>query len=95
MILALCYEILLGIDPSRNLHNFHAMMALRWMNGWSLPRIIQAQIDHKPDSSIRKVIRETLDLIEILVFVFMSHGCSVATLISSFTLSTRQVMATS
>jgi hypothetical protein len=77
MILALCYEILLGIDPARNLHKFHAMMALRWMNGWSLPRIIQAQIDYKPGSNIRKVIRETLELIETQVrfHVARMFGC--------------------
>jgi hypothetical protein len=63
-ILAICYEVVLGRDPSKGLHNFHALMALRWMTGWSLPRIIQAQIDRQPDKSVRAVIRETLELIE-------------------------------
>lgn len=64
MILALCYEILLGIDPSKNLHRFHALVAGRWMKGWSLPQIIQAQIDRNPQTNARTTIRKTLELIE-------------------------------
>lgn len=66
--LALCHEIISGIDTSRKLHRFHALLAQRWMLGWSVPRLISAQIkrakkkEKEPD--LRKIIRETLQLIE-------------------------------
>ncbi|MFA1624083.1 hypothetical protein ACDY96_14960 [Rhizobium mongolense] len=30
-VLELCHEIILGIDTSKNLHRFHALIARRWM----------------------------------------------------------------
>jgi replicative superfamily II helicase len=67
-ILELCHEIILGVDTSRRLHQFHAALARLWMLGWSVPRIISHQIKREkrkgrtPD--IRKIIRDTLQVIE-------------------------------
>lgn len=63
-ILELCHEIILGLDTKRNLHRFHALMALFWMQGKPLPQMIQDRINYKPDKGSRAIIRETLDLIE-------------------------------
>lgn len=63
-ILELCHEVILGYDVGRKLHRFHALVAWRWMRGWPLPRIIDAQIRRHPKEDPRKVIRDTLELIE-------------------------------
>jgi replicative superfamily II helicase len=62
--LKLCHEIILGIDTSKNLHRFHALLAKKWMLGWSLPRIISEQIKRNKREDTRKVIRSTLETIE-------------------------------
>ncbi|MCP2080806.1 UNVERIFIED_ORG: superfamily II DNA or RNA helicase [Methylorubrum zatmanii] len=63
-ILYLCYTMLLIKPPTDLTHRFHALLALRWMLGWPLPRIIQTQIDRNPGKSTRKIIRDTLNVIE-------------------------------
>jgi hypothetical protein len=63
-ILKLCHEVILGYDTSRNRHRFHAVMAWQWMRGWPIPRIIDRQIKRNPTLETRKVIRNTLDVIE-------------------------------
>jgi hypothetical protein len=63
-VLELCYEIVLGIDTSKNLHRFHALIARRWMLGVPLPQIIDHQITRSSSKPIRTTIRKTLELIE-------------------------------
>lgn len=63
-ILELCHEIILGIDTSKGLHKFRALIARRWMLGTPLPQIIESQITRHPDKPTRTTIRSTLDLIE-------------------------------
>jgi hypothetical protein len=63
-VLELCHEIILGIDTSKNLHRFHALIARRWMLGLPLPQIIEEQIKRNSSKPARTVIRNTLDLIE-------------------------------
>jgi replicative superfamily II helicase len=85
-ILELCHEIILGIDTSKRLHQFHAAMARYWMLGWSVPRIINHQIRREkkkgrtPD--VRKIIRDTLEVIEEAVRfqTIRLFGCYIAIL---------------
>lgn len=63
-VLELCHEIILGIDTSKNLHRFHALIARRWMLGLPLPQIIDEQISRNVSKPVRTTIRNTLDLIE-------------------------------
>ena len=63
-ILEICHEIILGIDTSKNLHRFHALIARRWMLGLPLPQIIDEQISRNASKPVRTTIRNTLDLIE-------------------------------
>ena len=63
-ILKLCHSLILGIDIAKNLHRFHALIALRWVRGWPLPRIIEDQIRRRPSTNSRTTIRATLELIE-------------------------------
>lgn len=63
-ILRLCHDVIRGIDTSKGLHRFHALMALKWMRGLPLPQIIEEQIKREPTKSSQTVIRNTLDLIE-------------------------------
>jgi hypothetical protein len=64
-ILKQCYELILGLDTTRGLHRFHALMALRWMRGLPLPQIIDEQIRRDTrGKDQRAIIRETLELIE-------------------------------
>lgn len=63
-VLELCHEIILGIDTSKNLHRFHALIARRWMLGLPLPQIVEEQITRNKSKPVRTVIRNTLDLIE-------------------------------
>lgn len=62
--LEFCHQAILEIDTLRKLHRFHALMALRWMRGISLPQIIDEQIKRSPEKNRRTVIRDTLELIE-------------------------------
>ena len=62
--LEICHDIILGRDTTKNLHKFHALMALKWMQGLPLPQIIDEQIGRNKTKSSQAVIRETLDLIE-------------------------------
>jgi hypothetical protein len=63
-ILEICNIILRVMEPSSKIHRFHALLCLRWMQGWPLPKIIQTQIERSPDRSSRKIIRDTLSVIE-------------------------------
>lgn len=63
-ILEICHEVILGIDTSRNLHRFHALIALKWMRGLPLPQIIDDQIKRDTKKIVRTTIRDTLELIE-------------------------------
>lgn len=64
-ILRQCYDLILGLDTTRGLHRFHALMALKWMRGQPLPQIIEEQIRRDTRSKDqRTIIRETLELIE-------------------------------
>ncbi|MBV7522624.1 DEAD/DEAH box helicase [Ensifer sp. ENS12] len=85
-ILELCHAQILGLDTSRNLHRFHALLALRWMKGVALPQIIDEQLKRTTKKDIRAVIRETLDLIEtqIRFQAVRLFGCYNALLIYAF-----------
>ncbi|WAC49806.1 DEAD/DEAH box helicase [Asticcacaulis sp. SL142] len=63
-ILAICYDIVLGLDTSKNLHRFHALIALRWMRGMPLPQIIDGQIARETKKIVQTVIRDSLTLVE-------------------------------
>lgn len=63
-ILELCHKVILGIDTSKKLHRFHALIARRWMLGLPLPQIIDEQISRNASKPVRTTIRSTLDLIE-------------------------------
>jgi hypothetical protein len=63
LILEQCHEVILGIDTSRGLHRFHAVMALKWIKGLPLPLIIEDQIQRAKKSQ-RTTIRDTLETIE-------------------------------
>lgn len=63
-IFRVCHHFILGIDTSKNLHRFHAVMAVRWMQGMPLPQIVDEQIRRRPAQSSRTTIRSTLDTIE-------------------------------
>jgi len=62
--LEICHDIILARDTSKNLHKFHALMALKWMQGQPLPQIIDDQISRNKTKSPQAIIRDTLDLIE-------------------------------
>lgn len=64
LILKACHDVILEIDTSKNLHRFHALIALRWMRGTPLPQIIDEQINRNATKSRRSTIRNTLNLIE-------------------------------
>jgi hypothetical protein len=63
-ILERCHDTLLGLDTTRGLHRFQALLARKWMLGIPLPQIIDEQIRRNPTTSTRKIIRDTLDSIE-------------------------------
>jgi len=64
-ILKQCHDLILGLDTTRALHRFHALMALKWMRGLPLPQIIDEQIRRDTrGKDQRTIIRETLELIE-------------------------------
>lgn len=85
-ILELCYDIILGIDTSKNLHRFHALLALKWMRGVPLPQIIDEQINRAKAKPPQTTIRETLNLIEtdIRFQAVRLFGCYNALLVYAF-----------
>lgn len=64
MILQLCHRVILGLKRESKFHRFLALIALWWMEGRPLPRIVQNQLDKYPDDDQREVVRKTLELVE-------------------------------
>lgn len=62
--LQICHRIILGLKPESRFHRFIAVLALKWMMGLPLPRIVQDQLNRNPTKERRFVVRETLELIE-------------------------------
>lgn len=96
-ILELCHEIILGLDTSKNLHRFQALMARKWMLGLPLPQIIEDQIKRDPKKIVRTTIRDTLDLIEtqIRFQAVRLFGCYNTLLVHALTASGMASLATS
>jgi hypothetical protein len=67
-ILKMCHEEILSIDTSKNLHRFHALLARKWMLGYSIPRIINEGLRREKEKGrtpeTRQFIRRTLEVIE-------------------------------
>lgn len=63
-VLRLCHTHLLGLPLSHGSHRYHALMAVFWMSGDPLPKIIESAINHDKKKSSRTVIRSTLETIE-------------------------------
>ena len=63
-ILETCHRVVLGLPETSKLHRFLALIAVFWMQGRPLPRIIQNQLRRNPDKPSREVVRETLELVE-------------------------------
>lgn len=63
-ILEACHGTLLGLPERSRLHRFLALACLWWMQGRSLPRIVQNQLDRNPGKEPRRIIRATLELVE-------------------------------
>lgn len=63
-LLKLCHTHLLGLPESHGSHRYHALMAVFWMSGDPLPKIIDNAINYDKKKSSRAVIRNTLDTIE-------------------------------
>jgi len=63
-ILERCHRIIFCYDTSKNLHRFHALLAIWWTQGLPFPVIVQRQVERNRDTIIRTTIRKTLDLIE-------------------------------
>jgi hypothetical protein len=63
-LLRLCHTHLLGLPESHGSHRYHALMAVFWMSGDPLPRIIDNAINYDKKKSSRVVIRNTLETIE-------------------------------
>lgn len=63
-VLRVCYEIVLQLPPESKIHRFHAVIALHWIRGIPLPRLIDFQIKRKAKEDRRKIIREMLNVIE-------------------------------
>jgi hypothetical protein len=59
-----CHRIVLGLKPDSRFHRFIAVLALKWMRGMPLPRIVQDQLDRNSKKEPRFVVREALELIE-------------------------------
>jgi hypothetical protein len=62
----LCHRIILGLKPTSRFNRFIAVVALRWMQGQPLPRIVQSQLESKFNKGKNQqfVVRETLKLVE-------------------------------
>lgn len=63
-ILQLCHREILGLRPESKFHRFIALIALWWMEGRPLPRIVQNQINRHRGKDRRQVVRDTLELVE-------------------------------
>jgi hypothetical protein len=63
-ILELCHRIILRLKPESRFHRFLALIALWWMEGRPLPRIVQNQINRNRGRDRRLVVRDTLELVE-------------------------------
>jgi superfamily II DNA/RNA helicase len=63
-ILRYCYRAIWDHSENSRLYRFHALIAMRWMRGYPVPRIIQNQLKRNPEKEPRRVIRDTLALIE-------------------------------
>lgn len=63
-ILRYCYRAIWDHSDNSRLYRFHALIAMRWMRGYPIPRIIQNQLRRNPSKEPRRVIRDTLALIE-------------------------------
>lgn len=63
-----CHDEVLKYPPSDKSYKYYAQMALKWMKGEPLPRIIDASFEYKERQGLRpkiaSVIRETLGEIE-------------------------------
>ncbi len=62
--LQVCHRVILGLRRESRFHRFLAVLALKWMRGLPLPRIMQDQLDRNPKKERRFVVRETLELVE-------------------------------
>jgi hypothetical protein len=63
-ILEICHRIILDLRPGNRFHRFLALVALWWMEGRPLPRIIQNQINRNRGKDRRVIVRDTLELVE-------------------------------
>ena len=63
-LLRLCHTHLLGLPESHGSHRYHALMAVFWMSGAPLPKIIDNAINYDKKKSSRAIIRNTLETIE-------------------------------
>ena len=63
-ILSECHRIILGLDPERRLARYHAVIAIKWMRGEPLPKIIDAQLQRFKMKKSRLVIRDVLEVVE-------------------------------
>lgn len=63
-ILELCHRTILGLPDTSRLHRFLALISVFWMRGQPLPQIIYNQLRRNPDDDPRKVVRDTLELVE-------------------------------
>jgi hypothetical protein len=63
-ILELCHRLILGLPETSRLHRFLALISVFWMRGQPLPQIIYNQLRRNPDIDPRKVVRDTLELVE-------------------------------
>jgi hypothetical protein len=59
-----CNRLLLGHSRKTKRHRFLALVALWWMEGRPLPRIVQNQLNKNPQKDPRLVVRQTLELVE-------------------------------
>ncbi|WP_375380179.1 DEAD/DEAH box helicase [uncultured Sphingomonas sp.] len=62
--LQICHRTLLGLSRTSNFHRFIALIALWWMQGRALPRIVQNQLERNAEKERRLVVRDTLELVE-------------------------------
>lgn len=63
-ILELCHRQIVGLPATSRLHRFLALISVFWMRGQPLPQIIHNQLRRNPDIDPRKVVRDTLELVE-------------------------------
>ncbi|MFT9025341.1 DEAD/DEAH box helicase [Acetobacter indonesiensis] len=63
-LLRLCHTHLLRLPENHGSYRYHALMAVFWMSGEPLPKIIDKAINFDKKKSSRTVIRNTLETIE-------------------------------